>query len=292
MGTGISGVICAGMVSSGAVSKSILLEPSSLPQGFTLERAHSEQRLNPRASPHYNMTCDRVIPCIGCPPGSPLLNPKSDNPSFSQRRPPAISLPAAYNPGDRDFDQARRVRLSAKSSHPLSESVIYAEDPEEDERTDNQEQELDQCIPRGSEYGRLPMGANRKRMSGDSITPLRLLHSHWTLFPKGMISITTRVTSATAVKNYSTSNERTRATRDSSALVMMRSMRKFLIAYSPKYNTRISNISNDTERRSYVFGNRNGGLGLRTFDAARFENALQQLISPIIRLVMRSPSIS
>jgi hypothetical protein len=48
LGAGMSGVAYAGGISSGPVSRSAQLEPSSLPKESSLERAHSGERPNPR----------------------------------------------------------------------------------------------------------------------------------------------------------------------------------------------------------------------------------------------------
>jgi hypothetical protein len=106
------------------------------------------------------------------------------------------------------------ARLTAQSltspsvkARTLDKSLPIQREPEEDGATNRMitrgKSTTDGHLEGASTVG-LPVGTNRKCVIlGASIIRLRLLHPRRIFFPKGMIPATTRVTSATAVKSFS-----------------------------------------------------------------------------------------
>ncbi|KAI9455775.1 hypothetical protein BJY52DRAFT_1278510 [Lactarius psammicola] len=151
MGAGMSGVAYAGGATSGPVSRSTQLEPSSLPKESTLERARSGERPSPRelgGGPpgvqrrdttsrdkdretwelHRRGSMKRDPP-QGIPaqqPSPKLEVPRTDSPKYI----PSLSAPsdhsASYNPGDRELRSAQAAALPPSPPAPR-QNVPYTE---------------------------------------------------------------------------------------------------------------------------------------------------------------------
>ncbi|KAF8265093.1 hypothetical protein EI94DRAFT_1702767 [Lactarius quietus] len=241
MGTGIPGVIFAGTE-------------------FTPERVRGEGRPNSRsheleASPCGSIKREQVIPGrYSLPPTlSETQVQHAGSPKylcFSQWSSPATTLPFTLT-AIAKFDQPRRGRLSAELSHPPSKLPYMRPTPPV-------VAELRHSIADGpiNPYRvrriskRMKGIITRKKNATNGFLPGATMVGQ----PGSMVSATTHVPNAMAVNIMFKSNERTRTKRSGSTAAIM-SIRKILIAYSPKKHK--SSISNDTksrQRTAYVLG--------------------------------------
>jgi hypothetical protein len=151
LGAGMSGVAYAGGITSGPISRSTQLEPSSLPTESTLERARSGERPSPRelgggpAVQRRDATSrdqDRETwelqrrgsmkrdPPQGIPaqqPSPKLEAQRTESPKYLPSLSALSDHSASYNPGDRELRSAQAAALPPSPPAVLRQNVPYME---------------------------------------------------------------------------------------------------------------------------------------------------------------------